>query len=217
MIEMKQLSVTYPKARAPAVRGFNITIEKGETVAFVGPSGSGKTTILAVLGTLLHEFKGSYEYEGKDISRLSATELNAFRGENIGFVFQQHALLPHLSVLENVLLPLQSSESRSAGARSRALASLEQLGLTGLENRFPRELSGGQSQRVAIARALIKNPALVLADEPTSALDDESAKLVMEELQSLSSAGRTVVVSTHDARLLRSSVRTVRIDPPAAG
>ena len=114
------------------------------------------------------------------------------------------------------MLPLDAKEARSSTALSKALESLEQLGLTGLESRFPRELSGGQSQRVAIARALIKNPALILADEPTSALDDGSAQLVMDELQNLSSSGRTVVVSTHDARLLKSHVRAVRVDPPAS-
>lgn len=212
MIDLLGVSLRYPGATRDALRPMSLHIRRGERVALLGPSGSGKTSLLALLGALLKPTQGIYRFDGSDVTSLTGVARDRFRGDHVGFVFQQHALLPHLTVLQNVMLPLHDRPKADIEGRTDALELLSRLDVADLSLRRPAELSGGQAQRVAIARALIRKPSLVLADEPTSALDDAAAELVMHALtQACAGQKCTLVVATHDARLLRQGMREVVI------
>ncbi len=214
MIELHDIGLRYPGARDEVLSHFNLRAEAGERVALTGASGSGKTSLLALLGTLLHPSRGTYRFDGRSISELHGASLDAFRATQVGFVFQQHALLPHLTVLENVLLPFGPRGARTAEAQMSARRVLERLAIGELCARRPSELSGGQAQRVAIARALVRRPRLVLADEPTSALDDATARSVVELLTEACDDGQLLVMATHDARCLGPHTRVVHVESP---
>ncbi len=177
----------------------SLEIFAGELVAIMGPSGSGKSTLLALAGALDRPTEGRVLIEGKDLSRLSLAELASLRRRVIGFVFQDLNLLPGLTAIENVALPLELDGCALEEARGRALEELERVGLRDLANRFPDNLSGGEQQRVAIARAFVGPRHLLLADEPTGALDSVTGESVMRLLKSQCARGRTVVLVTHDA------------------
>ena len=200
MICIKDVEKTYLQGGNTnrALAGVTLDIRAGEHVAILGPSGSGKSTLLNVLGALDHPDRGSYAFEGADISRYSDDEASTLRNERIGFVFQSFHLLPRLTVLENVLLPLRYSRTAHPEASTRARALLTRVGLADRIDHRPGELSGGQMQRVAIARALLMNPPLLLADEPTGNLDSKSATDVLALLDELNREGQTLVIVTHD-------------------
>lgn len=186
-----------------------LSIEPGEFVAIMGPSGSGKTTLMNIIGLLDRPSHGEYMLNGRDVSRQRARRQAKIRRDTIGFVFQSFNLLPRLSVIENVALPLAYKGVTKIRRLKRAVAMLDRVGLADREFFMPRHLSGGQTQRVAIARALINNPSIIIADEPTGNLDSASSRLVMELLSDIHKAGNTVLVVTHNPALTRYASRVV--------
>ncbi len=205
-----------------ALRGIDLHIRSGELVAIMGPSGSGKTTLMEILGCLSRPSSGAYKLAGRNISEIDSDGLAQLRGEQIGFVFQSFNLLPRLSVVENVELPLAYRRVPRGERRERALASLERVGLGHRARHLPMEVSGGERQRVAIARALVNQPRLVLADEPTGNLDSETGGGILALLRSLHAEGNTVVLVTHDAAIgaqaqRRISIRDGRIEADETG
>ena len=194
-----------------ALAGVDLDIGSGEFVALTGPSGSGKSSLLNILGCLDHPSSGHYLIEGQDAARLDDEAASDLRNRRIGFVFQSFHLLPRLSVLENVLLPLRFHRAPPADARERANALLERVGLGDRRGHRPDQLSGGQMQRAAIARALVLQPALLLADEPTGNLDSKSATDVMSLIGEVHASGQTVVLVTHDPDIAAHASRQVRL------
>ncbi len=194
-----------------ALDGVDLRIAKGEFAVVTGPSGSGKSTLLNVLGCLDRPDRGHYRLGGEDVSRFDDARASTLRNRRIGFVFQSFHLLPRLTVLENVLLPLRFCTPPDAGAPARATQLLERVGLSDRAGHRPAELSGGQMQRAAIARALLLQPDLLLADEPTGNLDSRSAADVLALLGEVHAAGQTVVLVTHDAEVAACATRQIRM------
>ena len=188
--------------------GVSFAVDEREMVAILGPSGSGKSTLLNLLGGLDRPTDGSITIAGQSLGALRESDLARFRGSTIGFVFQSFHLIPELSAWENVLLPTRLAGDRAAG-QVRARALVESLGLEHVIRQLPIDLSGGESQRVAIARALVMDPPLVLADEPTGNLDAASGAAVIDLLAHVATAGRTVVLVTHDDRLAAAADRVL--------
>jgi lipoprotein-releasing system ATP-binding protein len=203
--------------RVNVLKGVDLAVQRGEFVAIVGASGSGKSTLLHILGALDRPDKGSVQFEGRDLNRLRARELNKFRNETVGFVFQFYHLLDELSVLENVFLPAMITYStvgwlmNRGKARQHAAALLEQLGLRERARHKPYQLSGGERQRAAIGRALMNQPQLLLADEPTGNLDSATGNGILNVFETLHKAGQTIVMVTHDERIARRAQRTIML------
>jgi putative ABC transport system ATP-binding protein len=189
----------------------NLTIRRGEFVAVTGPSGSGKSTLLSILGGLDRPSQGQYLLDGADVFALTRTQIAEFRNKRIGFVFQNFNLLPRLSALENVRLPLFYRRRPLRDARTKALLMLERVGLTRRMHHVPTQLSGGEQQRVAIARAIVNDPDLLLADEPTGALDTNTRDEILSLLAELHSAGLTIVLVTHDREVGARAQRAIRL------
>ena len=192
-----------------ALDGVSLAVEPGELVAVMGPSGSGKSTVLHLAGGLDTASAGTVLVDKRDVAGLSATELAALRRRQVGFVFQRYNLVPTLTALENVLLPLEFDGRPRKECRAEAEAALERVGLSRPHDRFPDDLSGGEQQRVAIARAVAGSRRLVLADEPTGALDTITGDLVIELLAELRDAGAAVVLVTHEPRYASWADRVV--------
>lgn len=212
LIEVRDLAKSY--GETPVFSALSFTVAAGETVAVVGPSGCGKSTLLNCLGGLDRPTSGQVQFDGRDLSTLDDHALAALRAGSIGFVFQDHHLLPQLSALENVLLPTLALSRRPNEAQVRASAKelLAKVGLAGKENRRPAQLSGGERQRVALARALINKPKIILADEPTGALDVANATTVAEVLLSLNHhAGTALIVVTHSSALAARMSRQINL------
>jgi putative ABC transport system ATP-binding protein len=204
---------TYATGRAQvhALRGVDLAIERGELVAIMGPSGAGKTTLLEILGCLSTPSRGHYRLDGNAVETLDDGGLARLRGSEIGFVFQSFNLLPRMTALENVELPLVYRRVPRAERRQRAEESLARVGLAARARHRPAELSGGERQRVAIARALVNHPALLLADEPTGNLDSQTSDEILALLSGLHGEGHTVVLVTHDAAIGRRAPRLVTL------
>jgi putative ABC transport system ATP-binding protein len=195
-----------------ALRGVNLAFGAGEFSAIAGPSGSGKSTFLHLAGCLDTVTSGNINIAGKDVSDMSKKDLALLRRNSIGFIFQEYNLIPVLSCIENVSFPLTLLGEDKHEARERSLKALDEVGLSGMENRRPKEMSGGQQQRVAIARALVKEPALILADEPTANLDSKTGREILELMLRLNgSVGTTFIFSTHDAMVMEFARRIVHI------
>ncbi len=189
----------------------NLKIYSGEFVAIVGKSGSGKSTLMNIIGALDKPTSGKYILNGRDTSTMTDDELAEIRNKTIGFIFQQYNLLPKLTLLENVELPLLYAGVKASERRNKALKSLARVGLKEKYSQYPNQLSGGQQQRVSIARALAGNPSLLLADEPTGALDSKTSREVLNFLKQLHSEGNTIVMITHDNAIALEAKRVVRI------
>ncbi|WP_343072998.1 ABC transporter ATP-binding protein [Sphaerisporangium rubeum] len=194
-----------------ALRGVSLTVRRGDYVAIMGASGSGKSTLMNILGCLDVPTGGGYRIDGTDVGALDERQLAILRNRKIGFVFQSFNLIPRMSALANVELPLAYGGVGAAVRRRRALAALGQVGLSDRVHHEPNELSGGQQQRVAIARALVTAPALLLADEPTGNLDTHSTADVLRILDDLSAGGRTIVLITHEDDVAAHAGRVIRL------
>ncbi|WP_245326422.1 ABC transporter ATP-binding protein [Methanococcus voltae] len=189
--------------KVTALRDINLDIRKGDFVAIIGSSGSGKSTMMNMIGCLDIPTKGDVYLYDKNISKLSESTLSELRGRSIGFIFQQYNLIPSMSALENVMLPLQFQDVNDKDAKKRAIRVLEMVGLGDRIKNSPSQLSGGQQQRVSIARALACNPDILLADEPTGALDSKTGTQVLKILQKLWKSGKTIIMITHDLNLAK--------------
>lgn len=211
LLELQAVTKAYgtEQNRVAVLGGIDLVIAAGEYVAIAGPSGSGKSTILNILGCLDRPTSGAYRFAGEDVSRLGDRDLSRIRNRRIGFVFQSFQLVPHLSVEENIELPLFYARlpRRERRLRCRELAAA--VGLAHRGTHLPSELSGGECQRTAIARALASDPALLLADEPTGNLDSATSKEILRLIDELHRSGRTIVMITHDAQIADSAPRCV--------
>jgi putative ABC transport system ATP-binding protein len=213
-IEITGLRKYYREGQAEevqALRGIDLTIDRGEMVAVMGPSGSGKSTLMEILGCLSRPTDGVYRLFGQNAADMDADDLARLRGREVGFIFQSFHLLPRLDVAENVELPLFYQRVPRSERRERALAALERVGLDHRASHIPSEISGGERQRAAIARALVNNPSLVLADEPTGNLDTDRGQEILEILNGVHEGGATVVIVTHDPGIGARAPRKVSI------
>jgi putative ABC transport system ATP-binding protein len=213
LIEMRGIERTYVMGDnlVHALRGVDLTIELGSSVAIMGTSGSGKSTMMNLMGCLDQPTKGSYLLNGKDVARLSRTQLADVRGRMIGFVFQSFNLLSRTSALENVEMPLMYQGVPGRERRKRALAALLRVGLAERADHHSSQLSGGQQQRVAIARALVGEAPIIMADEPTGNLDSRTSHEVMAILQGLVAQGKTVILVTHESDIAAHASRVVTL------
>jgi ABC-type antimicrobial peptide transport system, ATPase component len=191
--------------------GITLDIDKGEFVAIVGKSGSGKSTLMNIIGALDVPTSGTYLLGGKNVGKLSDNQLADIRNKMIGFVFQQYNLLPRMSILENVELPLLYAHVSAREREKRAMEALEKVGLSEKAKQMPKQLSGGQQQRVSIARALAADPSLILADEPTGALDSKTSRQVLDFFKKIHEDGNTVIMITHDNSIAVEAKRVIRI------
>ncbi len=212
IISMKNLGKTYKNGHieVEALKNANINIDKKEFVAIMGPSGSGKSTLMNIIGCLDRSTKGEYWLDGVNISSLNEGELARIRNLKIGFVFQSFNLLPRITALQNVELPMIYAGVGSKERRRKATAALERVGLGERMHHKPNEMSGGQKQRVAIARALVNTPSIILADEPTGNLDSTSSEEIMAVFQDLNKEGVTIVLVTHEPDIAEHTKRVLR-------
>lgn len=213
LIELKDVYKIYQMGDTAvhALDGVSITVDEGEFVAIVGQSGSGKSTAMNIIGCLDVPTSGSYHLGGVDVSTMDDDQQADIRNKMLGFIFQQYNLIPKLSVLENVELPLLYAGLTAARRREQAMAALGRVGLADKCKNLPSQLSGGQQQRVAIARAIAQAPPIILADEPTGNLDSGSTKEIMEILKGLHEEGRTVILITHDNDIAAQAKRVIKI------
>jgi len=213
MIELSNITKSYRLGEVDltVLAGITLTVKPGELIAVMGPSGSGKSTLMHIIGCLDRPTSGTYSFESREISALSDDELAHVRNAKIGFVFQSFNLLPRLSALKNVEMPLIYSGASSRARTERAMPVLERVGLKDRMYHRPTELSGGQQQRVAIARALVNNPPLLLADEPTGNLDSRSGGEILSILVDLNRQGVTIIIVTHDQSVAARCKRIINL------
>ncbi|AHD07713.1 ABC transporter ATP-binding protein [Paenibacillus larvae] len=211
MILLNQITKTYDQGNlsVPILHGIGLTIENGEFVSIMGPSGSGKSTLMNIIGCLDRPTEGKYKLDDIDILTQTEEKLAFIRNAYIGFIFQQFNLLPRLSALENVELPLIYKGMRKSERRDRAIELLNKIGLSDRMHHLPNELSGGQKQRVAVARAMANRPKFIIADEPTGALDSKSGEQLMKLFRQLNQEGTTIIMVTHDDEIAAYSFRCI--------
>ena len=202
---------TVADVKVQALNNVSFSVKKGEYITIMGPSGSGKSTLMNMIGCLDKPSCGIVEIGGKNTATMNEKELAFLRNRTVGFVFQQYFLLPSMTVLENVMLPLRYQNLDRSESKRRAIAALEKMGLQDRMKHTPNELSGGQKQRVAIARATVTEPQIILADEPTGALDSETGRNVLELFKQINKGGTTVIIVTHDANIGADSPRQICI------
>lgn len=214
LIEFQDVSKVYEMGDSVvrAADHISMQIQKGEFVAIVGQSGSGKSTCMNIIGCLDVPSSGTYLLDGQDVGKMNKNQLAEIRNKMLGFIFQQYNLLPKLTLLENVEVPMMYAGVSRSDRRERARVALEMVGLGSKVNHRPAQLSGGQQQRVSIARALVGEPAVILADEPTGALDSHTGREVLSLLQQLHAAGNTVVLITHDNSIAVQTQRIIRLE-----
>jgi putative ABC transport system ATP-binding protein/lipoprotein-releasing system ATP-binding protein len=213
-IELKDVTKTYTldEAIIHAVKGVNLSIEKGEFVSIVGHSGSGKTSLLSIIGGILEPTSGRLGFEGTDVYDLDENGIAAYRADRVGYIFQFASLLPVLTAKENLLLPTIFSSEKPVNRDKKAEGYLEMVGLSDKINAYPAQLSGGQQRRIAIARALMNDPEVILADEPTGDLDEETEDEVMDFLRRINTEkGITFILVTHSSELAKGATRQIRM------
>lgn len=213
IIRLNQIEKSYfmGKHELQVLKGLSLLINRNEYVALMGPSGSGKSTLMNIIGCLDTPSGGQYVLNSQDVSQMKDDDLAEVRNKEIGFVFQQFNLLPRLTAVENVALPLVYAGMKKKERTEQAMAMLELVSLTDRSHHKPNELSGGQCQRVAIARALVNNPSLILADEPTGNLDTKTSYEIMEIFDQIHSRGNTIVIVTHEEDIANHARRVVRL------
>ena len=213
IINVKDIKKSYTVGtqEVNALRGINLSVEKGEFISIMGPSGSGKTTLMNIIGCLDTPSSGEYELNGSIVSKLEDDELARIRNKEIGFVFQSFNLLAKNSVLENVMLPLKYAGFDKSEAVKKSNEVIDKVGLSDRLAHTPAELSGGQQQRVAIARALVNKPSIIFADEPTGNLDSKTGKEVMTIFKELNASGQTIILITHEESIANQSNRIITI------
>ena len=213
ILKLTDICKDYQQGKEPVrvLKNISLTVEKGDYLAIMGPSGSGKTTLMNIIGCLDVPTSGTYELDGKNLKDLSDDDLAEMRNKHIGFVFQHFHLLPKMTALDNVALPLLYADVPLKERRERAAEALKAVGLEQRMDFFPNQLSGGQCQRVAIARAMVGKPDLLQADEPTGALDTKSGNQIMEIFRQLSADGMTIVMITHEPSIAECADKTYRI------
>lgn len=211
VIELKDISKIYGfgESSVVALDAINLEVEKGEFVAIMGPSGSGKSTLMNLIGLLDRASHGLYKLDGRDVSKLRPSRRAKVRRDNVGFIFQSFNLIPGLTVIENVALPLAYKGMALVRRLKKASEVLAKINMTDREYYFPRQLSGGQAQRAAIARALVNWPSIVLADEPTGNLDSATSLQIMELLKDINEGGNTILMVTHNPELTRYATRVI--------
>lgn len=213
IIELENVQKIYSMGdeKVYALKGISFSVEQGEFISIMGPSGSGKSTCMNMIGCLDTPTSGIVRIDGMETLKMKEKALAELRNRTIGFVFQQYHLIPSMTVLENVMLPLKYKRLEYSKRKSLAEIALEKVGLIEREKHRPNELSGGQKQRVAIARAIITEPKIILADEPTGALDTKTGEQVMTLFREINKNGTTVIIVTHDARIGNSTERCIKI------
>lgn len=213
VIELENVQKIYSMGdeKVYALKGISFSVEQGEFISIMGPSGSGKSTCMNMIGCLDTPTSGIVRLDGMETLKMKEKALAELRNRTIGFVFQQYHLIPSMTVLENVMLPLKYKRLEYSKRKSLAEIALEKVGLIEREKHRPNELSGGQKQRVAIARAIITEPKIILADEPTGALDTKTGEQVMTLFREINKSGTTVIIVTHDARIGNSTDRCIKI------
>ena len=213
VIELENVQKIYSMGdeKVYALKGISFSGEQGEFISIMGPSGSGKSTCMNMIGCLDTPTSGIVRIDGMETLKMKEKALAELRNRTIGFVFQQYHLIPSMTVLENVMLPLKYKRLEYSKRKSLAEIALEKVGLIEREKHRPNELSGGQKQRVAIARAIITEPKIILADEPTGALDTKTGEQVMTLFREINKSGTTVIIVTHDARIGNSTERCIKI------
>lgn len=210
IVEIKNLKKGYDKGRIKALNGIDLEIRKGEFVSIIGPSGSGKSTLLNMIGALDTADDGMISVAGKNL--LERKDLSDFRSNEIGFIFQLHNLIPNLTVLENVVIPMYGNGLKGHEMAERAMKLLAYVKLENKTKRKPTELSGGERQRVAIARALANNPSIILADEPTGSLDSKNGQMILQRLKELHEKENvTLIMVTHDMKVASLAERTIEV------
>ncbi|WP_414470568.1 ABC transporter ATP-binding protein [Methanobacterium sp. ACI-7] len=210
IIELKNIKRSYENGKIKALDGVSLEIKKGEFVSIIGPSGSGKSTLLNMLGALDRPDEGEIHAAGYNLDKTK--NLDQFRSKEIGFIFQLHNLIPNLTVLENVEIPMYERRLSSKKMHERALKLLEYVGLEEKANRKPTQLSGGERQRVAIARALANNPSIILADEPTGSLDSKTGQLILQRLKEIHEKENvTLIMVTHDMNVASMAEKTIEV------
>ena len=213
VIELENVQKIYSMGdeKVYALKGISFSVEQGEFISIMGPSGSGKSTCMNMIGCLDTPTSGIVRIDGMETLKMKEKALAELRNRTIGFVFQQYHLIPSMTVLENVMLPLKYKRLEYSKRKSLAEIALEKVGLIEREKHRPNELSGGQKQRVAIARAIITEPKIILADEPTGALDTKTGEQVMTLFREINKNGTTIIIVTHDARIGNSTERCIKI------
>jgi putative ABC transport system ATP-binding protein len=215
MLTIAELTKTFSAgdAKVTAISDISLKVEQGQFISIIGRSGSGKSTLMSLLGALDKPDSGTIQVDGQDITKLHDHALTKYRGQKIGFVFQSYNLVPNLTALENVMLPMEAIGAAKSGRKERARALLNQVGLTGdKQGRKPGHMSGGEQQRVAIARALANKPLLILADEPTGNLDSQTSEVIVNLLRNLvRSENATIVVVTHDSSIASQADQVLQL------
>lgn len=214
MIRLEKIEKVYEgdTFRICALKDVSLSIKKGDFVSIMGRSGSGKTTLLNIIGFLDTPSSGSFFFEGEEVSRISPGKLWRYRRENVGFVFQNFALIDKNTVYENIILPLQAMNIPRREIKRRTNEMMERMGIAELRDMYPAQISGGQKQRTAIARALVGNPKLILADEPTGSLDVRTGDEIMQIFKEINEQGKTIIIVTHDEKIAKLTKRGIRLE-----